>query len=542
MIPGQFNNRVLAERPNAARPDATHPPAPVFRPPHQTTKEESALMLEKLAAADGLSHASARAPPPAARIQELVDRVRVAEAAAAAQQARAVRAERERDDASRRLEDASRATWESDAGRLATDLAAANAEHAHRVDELQTRWKARLDEETARARRDAEAERDAALAKCGEAAADAARAEAATRECARLEDEKASLERAVRELASLNAKLAARVAANAVGALDARAVGLDFGALVPKLGAGPGKEKASRKGKKGGKARGVGGGERREGSRGGSRSSSRDPSPPPPVEAEERPASARRGVVTTTATPTTATTPPTTMGSNLPLGGGRRGWNPGGIPPRPIPDPPPPPRPGLPPPPSSADRRRAGVPPEAVAVPPPAAAVRRELFRPRAKIPSRPARGSVGTSVSRAAGGYDYAPSRVFGKRVGEETPRHVRRARDAARRAASSLRHATRGGVDGSDSFEYDRDGSRASFVPASRPTSAVDSPSGRVGMQLRDEFEALRREYGELLDAAAKGKNVADLSSKIESVILKLERKSAIIARLHRSDHDGS
>ena len=59
---------------------------------------------------------------------------------------------------------------------------------------------------------------------------------------------------------------------------------------------------------------------------------------------------------------------------------------------------------------------------------------------------------------------------------------------------------------------------------------------------MQLRDEFEALRREYGELLDAAAKGKNVADLSSKIESVILKLERKSAIIARLHRSEHDGS
>ena len=148
----------------------------------------------------------------------------------------------------------------------------------------------------------------------------------------------------------------------------------------------------------------------------------------------------------------------------------------------------------------------------------------------------------MGTSVSRAAGGYDYAPSRVFGKRVGEETPRHVRRARDAARRAASSLRHATRGGVDGPDSFEDDRDGSRAAFVPASRPTSAVDSPSGRVGMQLRDEFEALRREYGELLDAAAKGKNVADLSSKIESVILKLERKSAIIARLHRSDHDGS
>ena len=55
---------------------------------------------------------------------------------------------------------------------------------------------------------------------------------------------------------------------------------------------------------------------------------------------------------------------------------------------------------------------------------------------------------------------------------------------------------------------------------------------------MCIRDR---LRCEYGELLDAAAKGKNVADLSSKIESVIFKLERKSAIIARLHRSDHDG-
>ena len=501
-------------------------------------------MLEKLAAADGLSHASARAPPPAARIQELVDRVRVAEAAAQQQQARAVRAERERDDASRRLEDASRATWESDAGRLATDLAAANAEHAHRVDELQTRWKARLDEETARARRDAEAERDVALAKCGEAAADAARADAATRECARLEDEKASLECAVRELANLNSKLAARVAANAVGALDARAVGLDFSSLVPKLGAGPGKEKAG-KGKKGGKVR-------RDGSRGGSRSSSRDPSPPPPpVEAEERPASARRGVVAMTMTP-----PPTmtTTGSNLPLGGGRRGWNPGGIPPRPIPDPPPPPPPGLPPPPSSAGRRRAGAHLEAVAAPlPAAAAVRRELFRPRAKIPSRPARGSVGTSVSRAAGGYDYAPARVFGKRVGEETPRHVRQARDAARRAAASLRHAMGGGTHGRgrggggppsrfvpEYLEDDAGGSRA-LASANRPTSAADSPSGRVGMQLRDEFEALRCEYGELLDAAAKGKNVADLSSKIESVIFKLERKSAIIARLHRSNHDG-
>ena len=159
----------------------------------------------------------------------------------------------------------------------------------------------------------------------------------------------------------------------------------------------------------------------------------------------------------------------------------------------------------------------------------------------------------MGTSVSRAAGGYDYAPARVFGKRVGEETPRHVRQARDAARRAAASLRHAMGGGTHGRgrggggppsrsvpEYSEDDAGGSRA-LASANRPTSAVDTPSGRVGMQLRDEFEALRCEYGELLDAAARGKNVADLSSKIESVIFKLERKSAIIARLHRSDHDG-
>ena len=55
---------------------------------------------------------------------------------------------------------------------------------------------------------------------------------------------------------------------------------------------------------------------------------------------------------------------------------------------------------------------------------------------------------------------------------------------------------------------------------------------------MQLRDEFETLRVEYGELLDAAARGVNVSNLSDRLENVILKLERKSAIIARLQRSD----
>jgi hypothetical protein len=52
-----------------------------------------------------------------------------------------------------------------------------------------------------------------------------------------LSSEKASLERAVAEMARLNSKLAARVAASAVGAIDAASVGLDFSALVPKIGA-----------------------------------------------------------------------------------------------------------------------------------------------------------------------------------------------------------------------------------------------------------------------------------------------------------------
>ena len=136
--------------------------------------------------------------------------------------------------------------------------------------------------------------------------------------------------------------------------------------------------------------------------------------------------------------------------------------------------------------------------------------------------------------MSRAAGGYEYAPSRRFGKRVGEETPRHVRQARDAARRAAASLRHAvpTGGGRErgGGGGGYFSDDGGSSD----SRYTSAMDSPSGRVGMQLRDEFETLRVEYGELLDAAARGVNVSNLSDRLENVILKLERKSAIIARL--------
>ena len=192
------------------------------------------------------------------------------------------------------------------------------------------------------------------------------------------------------------------------------------------------------------------------------------------------------------------------------------------------------PPPGLPPPASESvyrdhrdDRDRDG-----------GVTTRRELFKHRAKIASVPARGSVGTSVSRAAGGYEYAPSRRFGKRVGEETPRHVRQARDAARRAAASLRHAVptgggRGERGGGGGYFSDDGGSSDS-----RYTYAMDSPSGRVGMQLRDEFETLRVEYGELLDAAARGVNVSNLSDRLESVILKLERKSAIIARLQRSD----
>ena len=52
-----------------------------------------------------------------------------------------------------------------------------------------------------------------------------------------------------------------------------------------------------------------------------------------------------------------------------------------------------------------------------------------------------------------------------------------------------------------------------------------------------MRDEFETLRVEYGELLDAAARGVNVSNLSDRLENVILKLERKSAIIARLQRT-----
>ena len=61
-------------------------------------------MLEKLAAVDGMVHGASRAQPPAARIQELVDRVVAAEKAAAKHQARAVRAEHERAGQQRRAQ------------------------------------------------------------------------------------------------------------------------------------------------------------------------------------------------------------------------------------------------------------------------------------------------------------------------------------------------------------------------------------------------------------------------------------------------------
>ena len=491
-------------------------------------------MLEKLAAVDGMVHGASRAPPPAARIQELVDRVVAAEKAAAKHQARAVRAEHERDDAERQLADASSARWETQEGQLATELAAHKAEHSHRIEELQTRWRLRLDEDVAKARRDAEAERDAARAECHAMELQVAQMEFIKQERDALSSEKASLERAVAEMARLNSKLAARVAASAVGAIDAASVGLDFSALVPKIGAEADKKNP---GGKGTKSKGV-----HKSKKNGKRSvaSSRDASPARAQHVqharEQVPPRTRRGAaLTTTASPLDGNDD--ALRRHLETSGdiqrshetyGKRGWNPGGIPPRPIPEPPVAPPPGLPPPASESvyrahhmdDRDRDG-----------GVTTRRELFKHRAKIPSVPARGSVGTSVSRTAGGYEYAPSRRFGKRVGEETPRHVRQARDAARRAAASLRHAVPTG--GGGGYLSDDGGSSDS-----RYTSAMDSPSGRVGMQLRDEFETLRVEYGELLDAAARGVNVSNLSDRLENVILKLERKSAIIARLQRSD----
>ena len=69
-----------------------------------------------------------------------------------------------------------------------------------------------------------------------------------------LSSEKASLERAVAEMARLNSKLAARVAASAVGAIDAASLGLDFSALVPKM---PTEADKKNPGGKGTKSKGV---------------------------------------------------------------------------------------------------------------------------------------------------------------------------------------------------------------------------------------------------------------------------------------------
>ena len=261
------------------------------------------------------------APPPAAR-SELADRVRTAGRRRGA--AGAVRAERERDDASRRLR--TRAARRGVGRRAVRDgPRRGKREHAQIAWTSCRRDGRRGSRGAARARRDAEAERDAALAKCGEAAADAARADAATRECARLEDEKAPLERAVREGES---KRQARgsVAANAVGALDARAVGLDPGRAVPARGGareGEGQGKGGRVGRCG--ARGRGGIE--------------VVFPGSPAAAAGRGGGASRVRAAGRGVPDDDGDAEDDGLESSPRGG-RRGWNPGGIPPRPIPDPP----------------------------------------------------------------------------------------------------------------------------------------------------------------------------------------------------------
>ena len=135
-----------------------------------------------------------------------------------------------------------------------TELAAHKAEHSRRVEELQTRWRLRLDEDVAKARRDAEAERDAARAECHAMELQVAQMEFIRQERDALSSEKASLERAVAEMARLNSKLAARVAASAVGAIDAASLGLDFSALVPKM---PTEADKKNPGGKGTKSKGV---------------------------------------------------------------------------------------------------------------------------------------------------------------------------------------------------------------------------------------------------------------------------------------------
>ena len=157
-----------------------------------------------------------------------------------------------------------------------------------------------------------------------------------------------------------------------------------------------------------------------------------------------------------------------------------------------------------------------------------------------------PAAG-VSVSVSRTAGGYEYAPNRKYGDGSAKENSlRALKASRAAARLAAASERQSESG-----TETENEHPTTKTTTSPAGNPspgqalrpprvarerarssTGAVATTRRHLDAALREDFDRLRSEYEDVLARATSGGGGEDLGEKLRSVVARLQEKSAQIA----------
>ena len=469
------------------------------------------------------------------------------------------------------------ATLAGDPARLATELAAARAEHATRARELQAAWAARCEDATRRAAADANARADAAesnLARLRARLDELTPDPDETRTAAALGARVRELESAVAHLSDLNAKLMQT-------AVDARAASVAATARHrrPRVRVAP-RRGGSVAGSDAGSARSRSG-PRRGGAAGASRTAVRAVAERP---ATNNPASASAAA---SASATAAAAVGKMRARAKKSGRDARVVEA----PRRL-------RGSTSKPPVAPEARRslasraaralgaahayAGSNPTADEFEYSAATDRRErrgvgattrrgdetfasasATKPRAKTkPGRqpfrnapknvPAAG-VSVSVSRTAGGYEYAPNRKYGDGSAKENSLRALKACRAAARAAAAWERRWESGSENDDAAAENRhptttrrstttQGGNPSPGRALRPphapresarssTGAVATTRRHLDAALREDFDRLRAEYEDVLARATSGGG-GDLGEKLRSVVARLQEKSAQIA----------
>ena len=166
-----------------------------------------------------------------------------------------------------------------------------------------------------------------------------------------------------------------------------------------------------------------------------------------------------------------------------------------------------------------------------------------------------PAAG-VSVSVSRTAGGYEYAPNRKYGDGSAKENSMRALKAARAAARAAAAWERRSESGNENENAAGNQHPttttttrttrtmtpGGNPSPGRALRPprapresarssTGAVATTRRHLDAALREDFDRLRAEYEDVLARATSGGG-GDLGEKLRSVVARLQEKSAQIA----------